>query len=657
MPIAYILILVIVALIIVFLYFIEPLITRQKIKNNNEHGSARWSTIGEIKKNFREEDISHIKESGFPIYFSKDNKKVWFDNQTPHWIILGSTGSGKSVTSVIPYCSFIATAEKKKSVFITDPKGEILSATSKMFKDNGYKVLTLDFRNPEFSNHINLLDPAINEYELYDKNLRLSKEEKDENKCMEYKNQSIIHFAQCNQLVNDLSTMIMNDETAREKFWNNSSCDLLYGIIFLFLEEYAEGKIKREQITLTSVKKFQNSSMTESNNKKLKKYMEQKTYDCKSKDKLLPLLNTSDTTYRSITSTFNERMSLYDDVNVENITSNSDFKFEDLGINKTVLYCCIPDESKIYYSLISIIVSLMYKTLVMLCNEQENKKLPVDLVFLLDEFGNTNPLNDITSMVSVGRSRGLFYNYYLQSIQQLDNLYGKEVSQIIQDNCGLAYLKTNTQETAEAISLRLGSHGVETTSLNYSMSFTNNNGNKGTSLISRRLMTADEIKQLHYKTIILPTIGYPILRDTITYDKFSCYKKGCIERIKRPLERLVNTYFTVDQLSVENKQQVSPQKIEETPKSLENRKLLEEIISKVIKIFGKVDFNVEYINDDEITQADIYLAPPLSNNDILELQSLSEEYSFTYNAISSREKINRKNRNSKLEILLNSKEG
>ena len=33
MPIMYIVILVIVALIIIFLYFIEPLITRQKIKN------------------------------------------------------------------------------------------------------------------------------------------------------------------------------------------------------------------------------------------------------------------------------------------------------------------------------------------------------------------------------------------------------------------------------------------------------------------------------------------------------------------------------------------------------------------------------------------------------------------------------------------------
>ena len=657
MPSIYIVILILASLIIIFLYFIEPLITRQKIINNNEHGSARWSTKNEIKNNFREETISDIKESGFPIFFSKNNKKVWFDNETPHWIILGSTGSGKSVTSVIPYCSFIATAENKKSVFITDPKGEIFATTSQMFKDNGYDILTVDFRNPEYSNHINLLEPVITEYELYDKYLQLSKKEQDETKIMDYKNQAIIHYAECNQLVSDLSTMIMSDETAKEKFWNNSSCDLLYGIIFLFLEEYIAGNIKRNQITLTSVKKFQNSSMTESNNKKLKKYMEQKTYDNKSKDKLISLLNTSDTTYRSITSTFNERMSLYDNVNVENITSNSDFKFEDLGLKPTVLYCCIPDESQIYYSLVSIIVSLMYKTLVVLCNQQENKKLPVNLVFLLDEFGNTPPLNDMISMVSVGRSRGLYYNFYLQSIQQLDNLYGKEISQIVQDNCGLAYLKTNTQETAESISLRLGTHGVETTSLNYSIGFSNNNGSKGTSLISRRLMTADEIKQLHYKTIILSTVGYPILRNTVTYDKFSCYKKGCVIRVKRPLERLINTYFTVEQLNMsDSNKQVTEQSIQENPKASIKNDLLEEIVSEVLKTFGKVDYNIEYLNNNSHFQANLFLAPPLSNNDILNLQLLTEKYPFYYNAICSRERINRKNRNSKLEIILNNRE-
>jgi len=652
MQTTYIIILVISLLMIIFLYFIEPFLTRQKIKNNNEHGSARWSTMDEIKKNFREEKIDNINESGFPIYFSKDNKKVWFDNKTPHWICLGSTGSGKSVTSVIPYCSFIATAKKKKSVFITDPKGEILNATSKMFKDNGYDVLCVDFRNPEYSSHINLLEPVIKEYELYYKYQKLSLEETDEEKILEYKNKSIVHYASCNQLVSDISAMIMDDITAKEKFWNNSSADLLYGIIFLFLEDYVEGKIKREQITLTAIKKFQSSSMSDANNKKLKKYMEKKSYDMKSKDKLFSLLNTSETTYRSITSTFSERMSLYDDVNVENVTSESDFDFDSLGKKPTVLYCCIPDESQIYYTLVSIIVSLIYKTLVILCNEQENKKLPYDIVFLLDEFGNTPPLKDIKSMCSVGRSRGLFFVFYLQSIQQLDDLYGKEISQIVQDNCGLQFLKTNSQDTAEQISNRLGTNGVETTSLNYSMSFTNNNGSKGTSLISRRLMTADEIKQLVYKTIIFSSVGHPIIRDTILYNKFSCYTSGCIDRQKRVLQRFADRYYTVDQIKNDEKKE----EVKVNTKESQDRNKLIAIINEVIKIFGKIDFNVEYVKENDNIIAQLYLAPPLSTNDLKGLEELSSKLSFRYNAISDKVKVNRKNRNSLIEIFLIEKE-
>lgn len=656
MPVAYIMILVIVSIIIIFLYFIEPILSRQKIKSNNEHGSARWSTKQEIEKNFNKEEVGHIIHSGFPVYYSKDNKYVWFDNNTPHWIYLGSTGSGKSATAVIVECSFYATSENKKSVFITDPKGDIFSTTSKMFIDNGYKVLTLDFRNPSLSNHLNILEPIVKEYELYNENEKLSVNENDEKKKMQYMNNSIEHLAECNQLISSLSTMIMEDKTAKEAFWNNSASDLLYGIISLFLEDYADGKIKREQITLSSIKKFQNSSMTEKNLKALRKYIEAKPYGLKSKDKLIPIISTSENTYKSITSIFNERMTLFDDINVENITSNSDFEFDILGTEPTVLYCCIPDESKIYYSLVSIVVSLIYKTLVLLCNKQENKKLPYDLVFLLDEFANTPPLSDIETIVSVARSRGMYFQFFLQSFAQLDNLYGKEVSQIIQDNCGLAYLKTNTQETAEAISKRLGNKTIETTSLNYSMSFLNNNGSKGTSLIARNLMTADEIKQLHYKTIIFPTIGYPIFRDTVIFSKFSCYQKGFINREIRPLERLVNTYYTVEQLKTDdNIQKITPQKID--PIEVQKRKELSIIINEITKIFGKVDFNVEYVKDKEKISAELYLAPPLSTPDLVSLDELSRNMSFTFNAISIREQINRKNRNSKIEIFLNSEEG
>ena len=650
MPIMYIVILVIVALIIIFLYFIEPLITRQKIKNNNEHGSARWATKKEIDEKFKKEEVSHIEKSGFPVYYSKNNKYVWFDMETPHWIYLGSTGSGKSVTAVIPQCSFIATAKTKQSVFITDPKGEIFSTTSKMFEDNGYNILTLDFRNPSLSNHLNILEPIIREYEQFSKNDKLAQNEKSNKKKIKYQNKSIEHLAECNQLIESISRIIMEDKTAKEAFWNNTASDLLYGLISLFLEEYADGKIKREQITLSSIKKFQNSSLTDKNQKLLKKYVEEKPYGFKSKDKLIPVISSSENTYRSITSVFNERMSLFDDINVENITSNSDFEFDILGKKPTVLYCCIPDESKIYYSLISIIVSLIYKTLVLLSNTQPNKRLPYDLVFLLDEFANTPPLEDIETIVSVARSRGMYFQFFLQSFAQLDNLYGKEVSQIIQDNCGLAYLKTNTQETAESISKRLGNKTIETSSLNYSMSFMNNNGSKGTSLMSRNLMTPDEIKQLHYKTIILPTISHPIFRDTVIYKKFSCYKAGCIERKVRPLARLFDTYFTVEQLKFNNNNNNQEQKID-TAESQIKTKLIS-IINEVIKIFGKVDSNVEYTKENDIPVAQLYLAPPLSTNDLKGLEELSSELNFFYNAISDKTKINKKNRNSLIEISL-----
>lgn len=651
---AHIIIFIIILLIILILYFIEPILSKQKLKNNNEHGSARWATVKEIKKNFRKEKVDNIQESGFPVYFSKNNKIVWFDMNTPHYIFLGSTGSGKSATAVIPECSFIATAKKKKSVFITDPKGEIFSTTSQMFQDEGYKVLTLDFRNPSLSNHLNILEPIIKEYEEFTNNEKLVKLSDNENNKMKYQNNAIEHLAECNQLINSVSTMIMADNTAKEAFWNNSASDLLYGLIALFLEDYADGKIKREQITLSSIKKFQNSSMANKNLKVLIRYVERKPYGLKSKDKLIPIITTSENTYKSITSIFNERMTLFDDINVENITSTSDFDFDILGKTPTVLYCCVPDETKIYYSLISIIVSLIYKRLVLLCNNETSKRLPCELVFLLDEFANTPPLSDIETMVSVARSRGMNFQFFLQSFAQLDNLYGKEVSQIIQDNCGLAYLKTNTQETAEAISKRLGNKTIETNSLNYSMNFFNSSGSKGTNLIARNLMTADEVKQLHYKTIIFPTIGYPILRNTVVYGEFSCYRKGMIERNSRPLKRLVNTYFTVEQLF--QKESVEEPDEENKLDTIEskNKTRLVNIINNILKHFGKIDFDVEYVKEsDEDIRAELFLAPPLSLADLKQLEDLSSNLSFTYEAVSSKEKVNKKNRNSKIIIILN----
>jgi len=627
MNLSLILILVVLILFTLAFIYIEPIISKHKIKNNNEYGSARFSTFNEINKNFCKEKISNIKEVGFPIYYDKKIHHVWFDKETPHYVYLGSSGSGKSVTAVIPMVTFIANAKVKRSIFITDPKGEIYHTTSTMLHNKGYKVLTIDFRHPELSNHINILEPIIREYEEYIKYDTLSKNTKDDNEKLEYTNKSISCYAETNRLITSLASMITYEKVqGKDPFWNNSAKNLLEGLIGFFLEEYKDGKIKREQITMTSIRKFQNSTMEERNAKKFKLYIEDKPYGCKSKDSLVPILSSSENTYKSITSVFSEKMAIFDDVNVANVTSKSDFDFDILGKEKSALFVIVPDEDKIYYTLVTIILGLLYKELVKLANNQPNKKVPIEIDWICDEFSNCPPLVEpsIESIISVARSRGLRYHLFIQSLSQLDNVYGKEVAQIILDNSGLAYLKTNTMDTAEAISKRLGKKTIEASSISQSVSLLNYNGNKSTSLIARDLLTPDEVKNLHYKTIIFPNIGYPIFRDTVIYKKLSCYKSGELKRTVIPLVDLSNTYFTVEDIQSKydklKRNKTNQELQQEDLKVFDDLKQLEQIKLKTIvdvvknQINGKLK-TFEYKEINNRTYAYYELKEPLNTKE------------------------------------------
>ena len=598
MNVGLIVLLVVMVIFIIGFMYIEPILMKHKVKNDNEYGSARFSTNKEIKKNFKKESVYHIKEAGFPVSFSKNLKSIYFDRETPHYVYLGSTGSGKSVTAVIPTCTFISKAKKKRSVFITDPKGEIYQTTSKMFQHQGYKILTIDFRNPEKSNKINILEPVIKEYEEYINYEKLSIESDNENDKLNYNNKSMSCLAETNRLISSLATMVMQDKVEqKDPFWNESAKNLLEGLIGFFLEEYKAGNITREKITMTSIRKFQNSSMEENNFKKFKDYINTKSYGSKSKDALVSILSASENTYKSITAVFGQKMNIFDDINVANVTSTSDFDFNILGSKPVALYVIVPDEDKTYFTLVTIIVGLLYRDLVKLANTTEKKKLPYEIDFILDEFANCPPLADIEAIVSVARSRGMHFHFFIQSFSQLDNVYGKEVAQIILDNCGLTYLKTNTQETAEAISKRLGKKTIESNSVRQSMSLMNYNGDRSTNLIGRDLMTPEEVKQLHYKTIIFPIIGFPIFRDTILYNKFSCYKPGMIERKVNPLKDLSYTYYVVEDIKyeVKDKRRTPTGGANEIYEAMEladkeNLKPLEEIIEKIFK----EDYDLKY---------------------------------------------------------------
>lgn len=629
-----IIILILVIFAMIFILFIEPRISKRKLENKNEHGSSKFADMKEIEKTFIKEDLNNINSVGFPVWYSKKSGKftdVYFDNKSPHYLLIGSTGSGKSVTVVIPECFMFATAKEKHSVVVTDPKAEIFNATSKVFKDNGYDVITIDFRNPNKSNKINIMQPIINEWKEYchynkimlflfahflkknkikldsfdDKKYLTKVKEKynledylvdiiennrnDINEIIkdkkmydvkyfddslkngillkdyllsksneeiilmirEYQNLSSKHQAESNRLVISLADLIFVDKETNDKFWINSAKQLFIGICGIFLEDYQNGLIPENKINISSVKKFQNSSLIKENQTFLQRNVNSRKYGSLSKDYLTSILSAAENTYKSITAVFGEKMAIFDDLNVENVISTNEFNFTDLGSKPTALYIIVPDEDRAYFQLVTIIIGMLTKDLTRFANLPENKgQLPIMVEWILDEFANCPPLNSIETLVSVARSRRMRFQFFIQSYGQLSQVYGKDVASIIQDNCALVYLKTNTVETAEIIAKKLGKATIETHSMSKSTDIMKVGANKTTSLMGKELLTATEIISLKYKTIIFPTISNPIFRDTYLYsDLFPQFKNlSGIDRETKVLKRVTSNYYTVEEL-------------------------------------------------------------------------------------------------------------
>ena len=734
--------LIIILIVIFYIWYLEPKINRKKLVNKNEHGSSKFANKKEIENTFVKEKLIGCKTIGFPVWYEKKNGKfenVYIDDKSPHYILIGSTGSGKSVTVVLNECLMFATAKEKHSVVVTDPKGEIFRATSRVFNDNNYNVITIDFRNPNKSNKINIMQPIINEWKehckynkimlflfahfikknkihfqsLEDENyikklknkyqideylLNTIVDNKDEiseilnnrkmydNKLLidelktqhikqylisktnseiltiikNYQNETSKHQAEANRLVISLADLIFVDKQTNDKFWINSAKQLFIGIVGIFLEDYQNGIIEENQINISSVKKFQNSSLIKENQTYLQVNINNRKYGSLSKDYITSILSSAENTYKSITAVFGEKMAIFDDLQVENITSQSEFEFTELGKQPTVLYLIVPDEDKAYFQLVTIIIGMLIKDLTKFANMPENKgTLPIKVEWILDEFANCPPIDSIEVSNSVGRSRGFRFQYFIQSFAQLEQVYGKEIASILIDNSALCYLKTNSVECAERIVKKLGKSTIITNSLSMSTDPFKIGANKTQSLMGKDLLTANEVMALKYKTIIFPTVSNPIFRDTYLYtDVYPQYKNTTpLERPTKLLKRMSSNYYTVEDLREKYmnlntiyiqrvSQQFDNQKSKIISNGTQNNKISDNnIIEKIQKsLLNNINSKITQLNDNTY---EIEVNTLLPNNIIKKIETFDkEDYSFLLSR-------NKKNRSTKLTIYKN----
>lgn len=115
--------------------------------------------------------------------------------------------------------------------------------------------------------------------------------------------------------------------------------------------------------------------------------------------------------------------------------------------------------------------------------------------FILDEFGNLPKFENIKKMVAVGRSMGVRFLFVLQDYAQLDDVYGKEESKIIQSNCNVKiYIGTQDEGTLKAFSELCGNRRVAQKSINTNLE---SNPSSSTSITTLPLISPAELNKLN----------------------------------------------------------------------------------------------------------------------------------------------------------------
>lgn len=139
--------------------------------------------------------------------------------------------------------------------------------------------------------------------------------------------------------------------------------------------------------------------------------------------------------------------------------------FTDLEINSleikyteqpTAVFMVIPDYDPSNHVIGSIFISQLYTELAVNCKETPNKKCFRRVHFILDEFGNMPPIDNMDGIMTVCLGRNILFNLVIQSYTQLNTKYDKG-AQTIKENCqNHILIMSNDADTIEEISKKCG---------------------------------------------------------------------------------------------------------------------------------------------------------------------------------------------------------
>ena len=213
--------------------------------------------------------------------------------------------------------------------------------------------------------------------------------------------------------------------------------------------------------------------------------------------------------YESVMSTVLSRLNAFLDSELEQVLCfDSAIDAEKFASEKSAIFLILPEEDTTKNFMAGLMIQNLSRELFAVADENGGK-LQNRAVLYCDEFGTMPPF-DVLPLFSAGRSRRLTLVPIIQSLAQLEKNYGKEGSEIIQDNCQdtiFGGFAPNSQ-TAEVLSKALGNRTV----LSGSVSRGKNDPSQSLQMMERPLLTPDELKSIPKGNFIVQKTGQHPMR-------------------------------------------------------------------------------------------------------------------------------------------------
>lgn len=484
---------------------------KSRTVGDGQHGTARWATDKEIRQTYAHVPFKVREwrrgqnlptEQGLILGCKGQPQKLTalVDSDDIHCLMIGASGIGKTAFFLYPNLEYACASGM--SWLALDSKGDLARNYGTIAKNcYGYNVSVIDLRNPTRSDGNNLLT-LVNRY--------MDIARKDP--------KNLAARAKAEKYAKILAKTIVNpdgDDSNRGQnaFFYDAAEGLLTSAILMLAEFLPPNKEHpQERRHIVSVFKLVQDLLEPSKVKGKSHFqllMGKLPPDHKARWFAGAALNSAEQAMASVMSTVLSRLNAFLDSELEQVLCfDSAIDAEKFASEKSAIFLILPEEDTTKNFMAGLMIQNLSRELFAVADENGGK-LQNRAVLYCDEFGTMPPF-DVLPLFSAGRSRRLTLVPIIQSLAQLEKNYGKEGSEIIQDNCQdtiFGGFAPNSQ-TAEVLSKALGNRTV----LSGSVSRGKNDPSQSLQMMERPLLTPDELKSIPKGNFIVQKTGQHPMR-------------------------------------------------------------------------------------------------------------------------------------------------